>query len=266
MELGQSTSIEDRVAGLFATEPLNLTPQSQILSDAKKGFDDVTAFRRKFHMSDRGQGADPNAKSKSDGAALMPAIGQANICGESRFPRKDHPMPEISVTLVDRTGVASPSHENFKAGIMRELENILMDLISSTSDITVVNARWVSQSPADGDQDLVIHWVPDRDHSYLRSIWPSTVIDINASGHTNRVGGIAGSEFYRKPRLNSPSAYAKIAAHEVMHNITGLNNRQLHGQMGLAGDSKGTPQLPPIANDKTLAQAAMQRGLPKQLL
>jgi len=53
-------------------------------------------------------------------------------------------MPDITVTLVDRTGVASLDHENFKAGIMHELEDILGDLIYSTSEITVVNARWTS--------------------------------------------------------------------------------------------------------------------------
>jgi hypothetical protein len=38
-------------------------------------------------------------------------------------------MPGISVTLVDRTGGASLGHENFKVGIMHELEDILGDLI-----------------------------------------------------------------------------------------------------------------------------------------
>jgi hypothetical protein len=38
-------------------------------------------------------------------------------------------MPGITVTLVDRTGGASLSHENFKAGIMHALEDILGDLI-----------------------------------------------------------------------------------------------------------------------------------------
>ena len=53
-------------------------------------------------------------------------------------------MPGITVTLVDRTGGASLSHENFKTGIMHALEDILGDLIYSASEATVVNARWVS--------------------------------------------------------------------------------------------------------------------------
>lgn len=175
-------------------------------------------------------------------------------------------MPDITLTLVDRTGVASPSHENFKAKIMHELQYILGDLIYSTSEPTVVNTRWMSQSPAAGDQDLVIHWVPDRNHSYLFSKWPSTIIDPNASGHTKSNGNITGSEFYRHPKLKTPLAYAVIAAHEAMHNITGLGNRQMHGQMGLAGDSGGTPHLPVTNNDRALVQGGMQRGLPNQLL
>jgi hypothetical protein len=175
-------------------------------------------------------------------------------------------MPSITVTLVDRTNIASLSHENFKAGIMREFEDILGDLIYSDSEVTVVNARWVSQSPASGEQDLVIHWVPDRGNSYLLSIWPSTRIKVNASGHTNSLGNVTGSEFYRIPKLKTPLAYALIAAHEAMHNITGLNNLQLHGQMGVAGDSDGTPHLPVTNNDRTLVQGGMQAGLPDQLL
>jgi hypothetical protein len=175
-------------------------------------------------------------------------------------------MPGITVTLVDRTGGASLSHENFKVGIMHELEDILGDFIFSASEADVVNARWVSQSPASGEQDLVIHWVPDRDHSYLRSKWPSTRIAQNAGGHTHTHGSMTGSEFYRRPTLKTPSAYAIIAAHEAIHNITGLSNLQLHGQMGVAGDANGPPHLPVTDNDRTLVQAGMRRGLPDQLL
>ncbi len=176
-------------------------------------------------------------------------------------------MPEITVTLVDRTGAASRDHENFKAGIMRELEDILGDLIYSTSESTAVNARWTGQSPPAGDQDLVIHWVPDRDHSYLRKKWPGVMIKQNASGHTYvGPGNLTGTEFYRRPRLKTPLAYALIAAHEAMHNITGFNNLQLHGQMGVAGDAEGTPHLPVTDNDRSLVQGGMQRGLADQLL
>jgi hypothetical protein len=130
--------------------------------------------------------------------------------------------------------------------------------IHSDSEATVVNTRWVNQSPASGDQDVVIHWVPDRDNSYLRKKWPSVQIAQNASGHTYIDKDMTGSEFYRRPRLQTPSAYAKIAAHEAMHNITGLGNQKLHGQRGLAGDGAGTPHLPVTDNDKTL--------VPNQLL
>jgi hypothetical protein len=41
-------------------------------------------------------------------------------------------MPQITVTLVDRTGAAaSASHENFKMGIMQELVKILDDLLGA---------------------------------------------------------------------------------------------------------------------------------------
>jgi len=175
-------------------------------------------------------------------------------------------MPELTVTFVDRTGTSSASHETFKAGIMQEFVKIFEDLLYTDAEATVINSRWVSHSPASEDQDLVIHWVPDRDNSYLRKTWPSVQIATNASGHTFVDTNMTGSEFYRRPRLQTPLAYAKIAAHEAMHNISGLGNRQLHGQNGLAGDPVGTPHLPITDNDKTLVQTGMQRGLPAQLL
>jgi len=175
-------------------------------------------------------------------------------------------MSEITVTLVDRTGSSSKSHETFKSGITSELESILGDLIGSKSDVTVVNVRWVSQSPAPADQDLVIHWVTDRDTSYLKSKWSDTKIDPKASGHTNSKGNTTGCEFYRHPKLKTAAAYALIAAHELMHNITRTNNAQLHGQGGLAGDAGGTPHLPITDNDKKLVKAGMQKGLPDQLV
>ena len=176
-------------------------------------------------------------------------------------------MAGLTVTLVDRTGAkSSQSHETFKTGIMRELEKLLSDLIGSDSDATIISVRWVSQSPAPGDQDLVIHWVPDRDNSYLKQTWPETKIDEKASGHTNGKGNTSGSEFYRHPKLKTAEAYALIAAHELMHNITRKNNRELHGQGGLAADTGGTPHLPITDNDKALVKAGMQKGLPDQLL
>jgi hypothetical protein len=175
-------------------------------------------------------------------------------------------MPEISVTLVDRTGLTSQDHENFKVRIMRELQDILMDLLYSDSEITAVNTRWMSQSPASGAQDLVIHWAPDRNQSYLLQKWASTNIAQNAGGHTKQVGKVVGSEFYRIPKLRTPKAYALIVAHEIMHNITNLNNHQMHGQMGVAGDPQGTPHLPVLDNDRKLLQDGLRRGLLDQLL
>jgi hypothetical protein len=175
-------------------------------------------------------------------------------------------MPGITITLVDHTQDTSQDHESYKAQILHEFANIFSDLLSSSSDPTVVNVRWLSQSPQAGDQDLVVHWVQDQDHSYLRTKWSTVSINPAAGGHTYNDGVMVGSEFYRRPRLRTALAYAKIAAHEAMHNITRLGNHALHGQMGLAGDAGGTPQLPVTTNDRSLVQAGLQRGLRPQLL
>ena len=72
-------------------------------------------------------------------------------------------MPQLMVTLVDHT---PSTKEHFKVAIMHALQEFLGDILFTNQEPTVVNARWVSQSPQQADQDLVIHWVENIGASY----------------------------------------------------------------------------------------------------
>ena len=171
-------------------------------------------------------------------------------------------MPELTVTLVNH----SSASENLKALIMRALEDIFIDLDVS-GEVSAVNMRWASAA-APGDQDLVLHFVEKVADSYVSQKMPGKAHRIDGGGFTRHNGNKAGSEFYLlplvdgKPTRFTAKGYAKIAAHEAMHNVTRQSNLTMHAQGGIAASP---PQLP--VNDKNRAsfQAALGK-IPEQLL
>jgi hypothetical protein len=173
-------------------------------------------------------------------------------------------MAEITVTLVDHTDGTS---DNLKALIMHRLEELFSDLLSSDSEASVVNMRWKSPTPPPG-QDLVLHFVEDVSSSYVSQKMPGKAHRVDGGGFTRTQAGVTGSEFYKLPVMGGTAShltatgYAKLAAHEAMHNMTGLGNAELHGRGGLAGSP---PQLPVTADNRKLVQAALGK-LPDQLL
>jgi hypothetical protein len=174
-------------------------------------------------------------------------------------------MPEITVTLVDHTDGTS---ENLKALIQNQLSNLFADLLFSDSEPSVVNMRWMRPTPAPNDQDLVLHFVENVSSSYISQKMPGKGHRVDGGGFTRTQAGVTGSEFYKLPIMNgNPThltaiGYAKLAAHEAIHNMTGMDNAQLHGRGGLAGSP---PQLPVTDDNRAIVQAALA-NLPDQLL
>jgi len=169
-------------------------------------------------------------------------------------------MPQLTVTLVDHTPSTS---DHFKAAILREFEDMLVDILFTRQDTTTVSMRWVSQSPQQADQDLVIHWVENIDASYIKEKTGQSPT-AGDGGFTHTFNGQRGSEVYRHRADHArfpPLVFAKLFAHEAIHNMTRKGN-EIHGQKGLA---ESPPQLPITAHDKSLVQAALN-NLPDQIL
>lgn len=174
-------------------------------------------------------------------------------------------MPKITVTLVDHTD--SP---RLMPLIQKHLEDIFGELLFSQSDPAVVNIRTITTPPKADDQDLVLHFVNDIASSYVAANMPGTPIKPIDGGVTRPWPKKTGSEFYKFPTdINGKSmgqftamGYAKLAAHESMHNVTKLDNATLHPQGGVGGSP---PHLPVNDANRKAFQAALG-SIPPQLL
>jgi hypothetical protein len=176
-------------------------------------------------------------------------------------------VPEITITLVDRTTSDTTLH--LKVLIARELENIFGDLLFSDSEATLVNVRWLDSSPPPNDQDLVLHFVENVPGSYISQKMPGKAHRQDGGGFTRTIpSGLTGSEFYKLPLSNGKPTrltavgYAKLAAHEALHNMTGMSNTALHGLGGVAGFP---PKLPVNDANRQAALSALGR-IPQQLV
>jgi hypothetical protein len=174
-------------------------------------------------------------------------------------------MPEITVTIVDHT-----NSTHLMPLIQKHLEDIFTDLLSSPGESAVVNMRTITMTPKACDQDLVLHFVKDIANSYVAANMPGPPIKPVDGGVTRPGPKMTGSEFYKFPTDQNGNSlgqfkaigYAKLAAHEAMHNVSRLSNDKLHPQGGIGGSP---PQLP--VNDAN--RKAFQGGLgkvPDQLL
>ena len=175
-------------------------------------------------------------------------------------------MPKISITLYDHTDDSA----TLMPLISKKLEAIMVDLLTTDAGAGTVTMKTVTSSPKDADQDLVLHFVKNIDNSYIAAKMPGNPIKPEDGGVTRPQGGKTGSEIYKFPndKEGKPqgqfkaSGYAKIGAHELMHNATGLTNKDLHNQGGIGA----SPPSPTVNDDNRKAFQAALGKLPKQLL
>ncbi|HEY3973012.1 MAG TPA: hypothetical protein VGM18_08415 [Candidatus Sulfotelmatobacter sp.] len=174
-------------------------------------------------------------------------------------------MPQITVTVVDHTN--SP---HLMPLIQNHLADIFNDLLSSSSESGVVNIRTITMPPKAEDQNLVLHFVENIANSYVAANMPGPPISAVDGGVTRPRSDKTGSEFYKFPTDEKGNSrgqfraigYAKLAAHEAMHNVSRLNNDTLHPQGGIGGKP---PTLPVNDANRKAFQAGMG-NIPKQLL
>ena len=128
------------------------------------------------------------------------------------FTELEKTMTTFAVKLVDHRD--SDSKET--AEILKSVQRVFGLAFTGTSDS--VNVSWGTST----DQDnLVIHFVEDIAHSYLRQTWPKMDVNPKAGGHTHTHGKLSGTELYR----TTPSGrirlrrYGTLAFHEALHNL-----------------------------------------------
>jgi hypothetical protein len=122
-------------------------------------------------------------------------------------------MAKYTVKLVDHA--AWSPHDQF--GIQKAVQKRFDEAFDGTPDS--VDVSWVVATPND---NLVVHFVPDRDHSYLKVRWPQANINPRAGGHTYTGDRpLSGTEVYQT-RQGDRFPYASYAAtvfHEALHNL-----------------------------------------------
>src|SRR5262249_13931028 len=101
---------------------------------------------------------------------------------------------------------------------------------------------------------------------YVAAQMPGDPITPVDGGVTRPRADRTGSEFYQFPdgfpTGLTATGYAKLAAHEAMHNVTRMNNKTLHPKGGIAASP---PKLPVNDDNRKDFQQGMS-NIPNQLL
>jgi len=122
-------------------------------------------------------------------------------------------MATYTAKLVDRTGWS----EADKHGIQAKAQALFDEAFQDTPNGVVVS--WGGGTTGD---NLVVHFVPDIPHSYLKQKWPQAQINPEAIGHTYTGDRpLAGTEVYQTAHGSRYpwKMYAITVFHEAMHNL-----------------------------------------------
>jgi hypothetical protein len=126
-------------------------------------------------------------------------------------------MAAYTVKIVDHT--KSEEFQKYKGGIKRIAQERFDEAFGDTPDTVTVS--WGNGTEKD---DVVVHFVQDVAHSYIKSKWPKAKIAANAGGHTYITEKKSCSEIYEY--LNSDSKQRQQVAiagisifHEALHNL-----------------------------------------------
>jgi hypothetical protein len=122
-------------------------------------------------------------------------------------------MARYSVKLVDRAGLSTSDEHAIQTATQKRFD----EAFDGTSD--GVDVSWGSGAQSD---NLVVHFVADRDHSYIKQKWADANIALEAGGHTyTGARPMSASEVYRKRDGGDFhfGSYAATVVHEAMHNL-----------------------------------------------
>ncbi len=111
-----------------------------------------------------------------------------------------------------------------------------------------ISAAW---GTANANDDLVLHFVEDVAHSYLKRTWPAMRVDPNAGGHTHVHGSVSGTELYRTTPRGPITLrrYGALAFHEALHNLF-PNRGDQHTAFGGGIAAANIPDMNPNDDNK----------------
>jgi hypothetical protein len=127
-------------------------------------------------------------------------------------------MARYVVKLVDRASFSAADEHAIQVATQKRFDEAFKDTADSA------DVSWGSGTPND---NLVVHFVPDREHSYIKQKWPDANIILEAGGHTyTGARPMSASEVYRKRDGGDFhfGSYAATVFHEAMHNLYPFQN------------------------------------------
>jgi hypothetical protein len=123
-------------------------------------------------------------------------------------------MANYTAKLVDHTD--SKTFLTFKSGVSRIAQERFDEAFTSTPDKVVV-----SWGPGTQIDNLVVHFVMDRDNSIILAKWPNARIDLQAGGHTHISGHTSCTEIYENVngKRQHVAQLGALVFHEALHNL-----------------------------------------------
>ena len=166
-------------------------------------------------------------------------------------------MTTYSVKLVDHRNSTSAE----TAAICASIKRVMGLAFVGTRD--GIDVSWGVGSARD---DLVLHFVEDIAHSYLRQTWPTMRVDPRAGGHTHTHGSLAGTELYRTTPAGAlpPRRYGALAFHEALHNLFPHRGDQ-HTAFGGGLAAANIPDIDPNDTNKAFLRQGFSVRTPQLL-
>jgi len=142
-------------------------------------------------------------------------------------------MAHYKVKLVERADFSTSDEHAIQIAVQKRFD----EAFDGTSD--GVDVSWGAGDPND---NLVVHFVPDREHSYIKQRWPDANIALEAGGHTyTGARPMSATEVYRKRASGDFhfGSYAATVFHEAMHNLYPYQTTNFVHMLDGGGDAAG---------------------------
>jgi hypothetical protein len=164
-------------------------------------------------------------------------------------------MARYTAKLVDRTGWSDADKHGIQLHVQRKFD----EAFEGTADS--VDVSWGAGTPED---NLVIHFVPDIPHSYLKQKFPDAVINPMDGGYTNTSQKpLSGTEIYQTVQGNRNWPWetrSMIVFHESLHNLFPFQPARFVHDLDGGGEAAGyAAAIPKLAYGMTQHNKELMR-------
>jgi len=135
-------------------------------------------------------------------------------------------MADLGVYLADLPGIVK-----WPSPLRQRVEEFFAKVVKVSGKFDSANVAWAKSPPTLGDHDLIVYFVRDRLDTIVKpGINPKAVLAKDLAGVTlwQTGTGLTASEVYLYGHLEDSEFLARMAFHELMHNVSWTGD-DLHG-------------------------------------